>query len=637
MQLWKEPKYNLITSEESLLEMVGEVKAAIAKNRPVAYDVETTSVESKFATDPYLSWLLGINIATGKEVGYYIPIAHKNKDGSLRPDQLPLEVVINHLKFLEDSCFFLMHNGKFDYKFSWLSGLYLYPNVYDTMLAQQVINGDTTKTSALKKIVKNYIIFPPGKQPQSFDDASDGNAAFTDPAEFVTYAVDDVVYLHYLYEEQKPVVDSLYSKVLYELEFPLMPILAQAEMKGILIDEEYYTKISKPLEKAKKKIEDYFQNVYNINVGSNPQLGELMSNQFADVDLPTTKKGNIKTSKDVLKALGRDAEDGSELEKFTKHVLKYNQITKTLNTYVNKYPLICHKYYKEGEYDHSILRTTFRQIINSGRQSSSPNVQNITRDGGLISVRKGFIARPDRYFIEADWSSAEYRLIAVASGDEVMLKAYREDPLGTDFHRLSAQGLFGKEDVTDQERYKGKTFNFSALYLGTAWTISRTLNCELEEAEEFLNNFKGRYAGYAAWVNNVREQVRTKGYTETFFGRRRYKSDYSALETYYRNKGMYQNRIDEIILEKQTRELLNHIIQGTCADLLKQSMIKITKEFAKREMYNSYLLTTTHDSNVAETDVPDEAAPIVKSSMECTIGGVLMPVDIVVKRNFSKG
>lgn len=637
MQLWKTPEYRLVTTEESFAEMVAEISRAIEKNCPIAYDIETASVDPDFAINPHLSWILGINIAPNKNIGYYIPINHKRENGGLLPDQLPLEYVINGLKFLENPCYFLMHHGKFDYKFSWLFGLHLYPNIYDTMIAQQVINGDQTKSAALKKIVKNYIIFPPSKHIQSFDDASLGNAQYTDPAEFITYAVDDVIYLHYLYEGQKPIVDSLYSKVLYEIELPLIPILAHAEMIGIAINEEYYKGVSKPLEKAKKKIEDYFQSVHNINVGSTAQLGALMTDEFSEVDLPTSEKGNIKTGKEVLKSLGREAEDGSKIKKFTGHVLKYRQIVKTLDTYVNKYPQICHKYYENGEHFLSVLHTVFNQIINSGRQSSSPNVQNITRDGGLVSVRKGFVARKNRWFIESDWSSAEYRLIAVASNDLIMTKAYREDPIGTDFHRLSAQGLFGKEDVSDQERYKGKTFNFSALYLGTPYTIAKTLNCDLEEAEKFLHNFRDKYVGYAKWTEDVREMVRTKGYTETFYGRRRYANDYSALENYYRNKGMWESRINDIILEKQTRELLNHIIQGTCADLLKMAMIKITKEFARREMHDTYLLTTTHDSTLTETDDPEQAKEVVKQSMECTIGGIFMPVDIKVKKDFSKG
>ena len=625
MLYWQEPEYRIVTTEKQLAALCEKIKEANANRKPVAIDTESTGAISSSGLDPYHDWLLGMSFSFDTDCGYYIPIRH-TRNGQIAKGQLDLSIVVGYLNSVVSSDgVYIGHNIKHDYRFLWKAGINLFPAFWDTMIAKQMINGNNFKSSKLKDVI-NEVVELPRKVAITFEEAAQGNAAEVDPVQFVTYAANDTVFTYYLYKELKPIIDSIYPKLFYEAEMPLIPILAHTEMKGIKIDEEYYKKIRVPLVKCRDKIAKSFLDTYAINVASTKQLGGMLKSRFADLKLEVKRDtGNIITDVGTLKKMRDVFENNTEIHKIAKHVLMYRKINKALNTYIDKYPAVCHEHYIDGEIE-KILHTNFRQILNTGRMSSSPNVQNITRDEALISVRKGFIARRNYKIVEIDWSGMELRIGAIVTKDDRMVTTYIDHPFDADLHTVTGQGIFSKTILTTHERYIGKKINFTIFYGATKYRVSQELGCSLEKAEEYIDRFFETYPGILNWKKTVRDLISKNGYSETLYGRRRYLSP--NMSAGMRESWKYDGAI---------RELTNHIIQGTSADILKLSKVKIAKELSRQKMYDTYFITSTHDSIVLESKEPERAAAIAKDIMEITIDGILLPVDIEIKDNFSKG
>lgn len=618
MFIWKEPTYKLVDTEKRLIDLCKLIEANIDKNIPISIDVETTGPTCNSALDPYHGWLLGIGIALNTDEGYYIPISH-TKDGEFIKNQLPLRLIVAKLNpILSTGGVWLMHNSKFDYKFLWKSGILLYPRFWDTMLAIKLVNGDTQQSAKLKDVITQFVDIPYSKHVQTFKEASQQNAAEQNPITFGGYCIDDVIYTYYLYKGLKPQIDANYKELFYNAESPLTPVLAQMEMRGILLDVDFYNRARIPLEKCRDKMTKIFEKKFKTNVASPKQVGDLLlkysSNPF---ELSRTKTNAIQTDVEALQIIQRKTKD-KKLYKLAGHILFHRGLNKALTTYIDKYPKVAHQHFHGDQVVH-ILHTNFDQIKNSGRLSSSPNIQNITRDNSIISIRKGFRARDGYSFVEADWSSCELRIVAIASNDKKMSATFVKDPRNADLHTETAEAM----NVT---RHIGKTINFSIIYGATEYSVSKTLNCSKEKAKEYLNMFFRVYPGVKKWKQQVEFDIKKNGYTETFYGRRRY-LPFSIFPD-MREKWKWEGAV---------RELINHIVQGTSADLLKYSMVKITKELAKLNL-DAYLVTTTHDSVVIEAreGLEEQVKDILLDCMEVTIGGILLPVDIEIKKTFAK-
>jgi len=623
MLSWKPPKYYIVKTLDELQVVCDVVQKQVDKDAPLAIDVETTGAFPKLGLDYYHSWLLGISIAPSIHEGYYIPLNHIIK-GKRDKNQLTVNQIVDALNpIMSTKGLYLGHNLKFDYKFLWQAGLTLYPRLWDTSVAIQLINGDAYMDRALKKIIRKYVDIP-FNLVQSFEDVANGDAALTTPEEMVTYAVNDVIYVHYLYNVFKPIVDNRFKKLFYT-ELALIPILAQTELKGIKLDKDYFKKIHTPLEKYKNQIHSFIKNKYDINVASVQQVAKVFNN-FDHLHLQRKKDtNNIVTDVEALRNIMSSFPAKDEVYKLAKRVLKFREVNKAVNTYITKFPKICDTYYKDNKQIH-ILHTDFNQIVNSGRLSSRPNIQNIPRNI-LVDIRKGFVARDGYSFIEADWASAELRLAAIVSNEPKMVNAYTKDPLGADLHAMTARGVFKKSKVTKDERHIGKTLNFSLLYGATEFAVSRTLKCTKEEAMNYVQGYYETYPHILKWKLALQKIIDKQGYSTTLYGRRRYLTP-----------GVYNGMHDEWKYRGAIRELTNHIIQGTCADLLKFSMVSIVSTLAKLNL-PAYLITTTHDSIMIEAkdEIAEQVKSIIKGVMEVTINNIFMPVDIEIKKSFSKG
>ncbi|MCK9369458.1 DNA polymerase [Candidatus Dojkabacteria bacterium] len=625
MLIWKEPTYRIVQNSEQLDALCLILNKAIKDKVPVSIDVETTGPFPESGLDYYYGWLLGISLCVDKEVGYYIPLAH-TQNGVLREDQLSIKEVAPKLNdiFSTDGIY-LGHNIKFDYKFLWQAGIKLHPVFWDTSIAIQLINGDNFKTRALKKVIPTFVEIPEGVV-QTFSDVAEETAAEVPYDILGKYAINDVIFTYYLYQALKPIIDSKFKKLFYGAEIPLIPVLAHIELRGVRIDAEYFKTLKEPLLKYQGQIEKFVESKYGISIGSSLQLSTLLSTKFKDVYLPKTLKGRVSVDEKALNTILKTNTVSSEVYKIAKRTLTHRGIAKAIGTYADKFPKIADIFY-EGDNVSHIIHTDFDQIKNSGRLSSAPNIQNLPRDVG-VDIRRGFIPREGCCFVEADYSSEELRITTCVSGEQKMLDAYLKDPRGADLHTLTACGIFDVEVPTKEQRHVGKTINFSLLYGATEYSISKTLNCDLAEAKGHVAMYYQTYPGILKWKQEEERKIIERRYVETLFGRRRYLADdiYPGMQEHWK-------------YEAAVRQLINTIIQGTCADILKFTMVKLTKAFAKLEEENEGLIArivaTSHDSITTETNNPELIEKTMRENMEFTIRKILMPVDITVKHSFS--
>jgi len=647
MQNWRNPNYHVISTISELESLVSLLKNTIDKNGIIAIDVETTGPLPKSGLDCYHAWLLGVSFAVDKHNGYYIPLAHMETDNKPYPNQLPLKVVADHLNpVLSSGGVYLGHNIKFDYKFLWRSGIYLFPQFWDTLIADGLASGMSKNSYKLKTIIHDYVDFGGTKHVSTFDEASGGDAEKVDPFSFSVYAIDDVIYLFYIYEELKPIVDDKFYDLLYKAELPIIGILAQTELNGIVVDVNLYKRLEVPLLEYRGKIEAHYQKAYGVNIRSSAEIGNYLYDAFPEINFKRTKPtkqyplGQITTEKAAIEAIERrypkTVYNGKEyyiynspkcdlpakLFKFIRGILTYRTIETSLNKYIIKIPQICVEKHDNGTKIHK-LHTTYKQTLNSGRLSSSPNVQNFTRDGGVADIRKGFMPPPNFVLVEGDYSSEELRMLAVVSGEKKMLRIFKENPIDADLHTETAKELFELETVTVEQRHTGKTINFVIIYGGTEYSVSKTLNCSLELARRHIDRYYEVYPDLARFKKESELYIRKNGYTSTYFGRRRYMPSYAVHDQY-----KYEGYI---------RALINHKIQGSCADLLKFKMVDVAKAVAGLSGdAESHIYNTVHDSIMLATKAPKVAAEVLKKNMELTIDGVFFPVDITVLSSFSK-
>ena len=637
---WQTPKYRIVRNRKQLDYMVKYIEEYRLKGIPLTIDTETIGLTDKSGLNPFQSWLLGISMCVHKYEGFYIPLDHVDEEGKRLSDQLTLPELVNVLApLLIKPNTFLGHNMKFDYKILYRSGIELFPQFWDTLLAIQLLVGDVKKAAALKTVITQHSTIPPNLV-QTFSEAAGKDPAKQPPDKFGVYAINDAIFTRILYEDIKGEVDSKCDKLFYECEMPLIPLLAQMELRGVHIDVDYFKSLQGPIEIELADLEQKYQEKYGVKISSTTQLGEYLTVTFPNIFSTTiSKKGNVSTDVEVLQTLIRDQNNIIEhnsdpqitdrrlLVGMAEEVLHYRKLNKALSTYIKRFPQLANHLYKNGELFH-VVNTSFKQIQNSGRLSSSPNVQNLTRDNDELSIRRGFIARPGYKFLDYDWSSAELRIVAVAAQEHKMLNAYKENPLDADIHALTTEGIFG--EVTPELRHIGKTLNFSILYGATEYSVSKTLNCSKYQAKEHIDKWMETYPEVKRWRDEVEQFVVDNGYTETLFGRRRYLG-------YGVTSGMRLDNSTKWKWDGAIRELVNHIIQGTCADMLKFAMTKIAHKFAENNM-DAHLITTTHDSIVAEVheSLVEQAQEIMKSTMEVYLKGTFMPVDSAVRTSFAK-
>ncbi|HEU4564224.1 MAG TPA: DNA polymerase I, partial [Gemmatimonadaceae bacterium] len=370
------------------------------------------------------------------------------------------------------------------------------------------------------------------------------------------------------------------TKLLHEMEVPLVEVLCEMEWTGVAIDLPWFASLKERFraerEAAERAIWEEAGVEFNIN--SNPQLRHIL---FEKLQLPVLKRTATGPSTDasVLQEL---ADMGHRLPIL---LMDYRELAKLESTYIDALPAYVHP--ETGR-----IHTSFSQTVAStGRLSSSdPNLQNIPVRTELgRDIRRGFIPRPGWRFLAADYSQIELRLLAHLSQDPAFVEAFRA---GGDIHRQTASVIFDVpvEKVTPEMRARAKTINFATIYGQGPHALSRQLKIDYQEARRFIDQYFERFRGIRAYLDSMVEQAREQGYVQTIFGRRRYIPE-------LRDRNFNVRAFGE-------RTATNSPIQGSAADLIKIAMIRIHHELAAAGLASRMLLQV-HDELVFEVP-PDE-------------------------------
>ena len=405
------------------------------------------------------------------------------------------------------------------------------------------------------------------------------------------------------------------------IEMPLIPIVEKMYERGIKLDIKYFKQLSKEyhkeLSKLEKKIWKYAGEEFNIN--SPRQLGNIL---FEKLGLYV--KNQKKTS------TGQKSTRESELEKMRdehpiiKHIFSYRELQKLLSTYIDNLPHMVDR--------HGGLHATFLLAgTATGRMAShNPNLQNIPIRSDLgIRIRYGFIARTGFVLTSFDYSQIELRIAAFLSGDEKLIKIFKE---GGDIHQVVAGEVFGVplENVDGDMRRRAKVINFGIIYGMGVNALKANLGTSRAEAQQFYNNYFEKFKGLAVYLDHVKADAARKGYTETLFGRRRY---FEGINS----------RLPHIKAQAE-RMAINAPIQGTEADIVKIAMINVDKYITENKYENKiYLLLQVHDELVFEIkkNIVGRVCHDIKKIMETVLSiedskNIPLTVDVSVGSSWGK-
>lgn len=555
-----------------------------------AFDTETTS------TDPMRAVLVGISICVEPGTSYYIPVGHH----LLGSKQLPLDEIVKALSRPFSSPTFqkVGHNIKYDALVLKRHGLPVSPLSFDTMIAEWLIN-PSSRNLGLKSLAwvrlaheMTHIedLIGRGKNQLSMADVEIEKVA--------PYAADDAEStLRLLPILQKELDHTRSTKLLTDIEMPLVSILAEMEETGIALDMAFFEQMAAELQKRLMQIEaDVYKAAgHKFNLNSTQQLSKVL---FEGLKLPNpdrmrkTSSGHISTSADVLESL-------KGKHPIVDLILENRELSKLKSTYVDTLPLQVNP--ATGR-----IHTSYNQTgaVTGRIASSEPNLQNIpTRTEIGKRVRQGFIAASDCVLLSVDYSQIELRIVAHMSGDEAMLQAFRD---GEDIHAATAAAIYGipLENVTKEQRRHAKAINFGLIYGMSAFGLSQAAEMTLGEAENFVKAYFKQFPGVKTFLDNLRRVAATQGYVETLLGRKRYFPGLAA-----------QSNVN--LRNREEREAINAPIQGTAADIIKLAMLKIPDALKEAQLKGKMLLQV-HDELVFECPEKEleKTVKVVQKEME---------------------
>lgn len=399
------------------------------------------------------------------------------------------------------------------------------------------------------------------------------------------------------------------NKLFYELEMPLVEVMASMTLAGVKIDTKALADLSKDLE---RRLIDLRSRIYTLNSGGEFNLNspkQLQDVLFGRLGLPVIKrtKTGPSTDEEVLRKLSRE-------HKLPLLILEYRQLTKLKNTYVDSLPALINP--KTNR-----IHATFDQAgTETGRISSNnPNLQNIPAKGDIAGlIRRSFIAEKGNSLICADYSQIELRVLAHFSGDEALRTAFKND---LDIHRHTASLIFQvDEDALSQEmRDTAKRINFGIVYGMSSFGLAKDLEIAPLEAQNFIDSYFLRYPGVKDFIGKQIKQVRISGYVQTLLGRRRYLPGIGSK--------------NNALMSFAERQAVNSPIQGSAADLIKLAMVDLYRALKEKKL-QSKLIMQIHDELVFE--VINDEAPAMINLLRDKMENVY-PLSVPIKVNIKKG
>ena len=547
--------YQLIESEEK----ARKIRDYFLTKEILSFDTETTSTNAIDAE------LVGLSFAVEEFKAVYVAVPAEREAAQRMVD-------IFRPLYEDEHIMKVGQNIKYDYEVLRRYGIEVRGPMFDTMLAHYIVqpelhhNMDYMAETLLgyQTIHIDQLIGPRGKGQRSMRDLQ--------PQEVYEYAAEDAdvtLRLKNVLEQKLKEVDG--ERLFYDIEMPLVPVLAEMELTGVCLDTAALAETGKNFN---RRLAEYEQKIYaeageTFNISSPKQVGDILFGKMKIVDKPKkTKTGQYVTSEEVLTQLRSRAP-------IVDDILSYRGLKKLLGTYVEALPRLINL--RTGH-----IHTCFNQAITAtGRLSSSdPNLQNIPiRDDDGKEIRKSFVPEPGCLFFSADYSQIELRIMAHLSQDEHMLDAFRS---GTDIHAATAAKIWHVpvEEVTPEQRKKAKQANFGIIYGISTYGLAQRMNISNSEARQLIDDYFATFPRVKAYMDEAIATCREKGYAETIYHRRRYLPDIASRNATVRGFA--------------ERNAINAPIQGSEADIIKVAMIHIFKRFAT-EGLRSRMILQVHD------------------------------------------
>ena len=562
--------YQLVDTPEKMDTLVTTLQGA----KEICLDTETTS------TDPIQARLVGLSFSIKEGQAWYVPV-FENQEAVER--FRPVYENPNIIK--------VGQNLKYDLQVLQNHGIELQGRMFDTMIAHYLLHPEMRH--GMDYLAEAYLhyqtihideLIGTGKKQKSMADLS--------PEEVCAYACEDADITLRLKNIFAPELEKEgLTDLFWQIEMPLMPVLAYMERNGVCIDTKGLKETSVLYSQEMQRIEEEIYELAGVhfNIASPKQVGEILFDQMKITNKPKkTKTGQYATTEEILISL-------KSKNPIVGKILEYRGLKKLLNTYIDALPLLINP-----ETGH--IHTSFNQAVTTtGRLSSSnPNLQNIpVRDEQGKEVRKAFIPEEGQEFFCADYSQIELRIMAHLSGDENLIEAFNA---GQDIHAATAAKIFHKtlEEVSSDERRKAKTANFGIIYGISAFGLAERMDVSRTEAKELIDGYFLTYPGVKEYMDKSIAMAREKGYTETIFRRRCYLPDINSNNANVRGNA--------------ERNAINSPIQGSAADIIKIAMIHVYQRM-KEEKLRSKMILQVHDE-LCFTVVPEEKERLEKIVVE---------------------
>ena len=587
--------YKLVDNQEDLKNL----RDYFLTNKILSLDTETTSTNAIDAE------LVGLSFAVKEFEAFYVPVP-ADREEALQ--------IVNIFKpvYESDEILKVGQNLKYDLEVLRNYGVELKGKMWDTMIAHYLIQPELHHNmDYMAEIYLNYqtihideLIGPKGKNQKSMRSLL--------PSQVYEYACEDADITLQLKNKLEPELKKYEGEDLfYNIEMPLMPVLAEMEMNGVCLDTASLAETSKQFTNRMNEIE---ARIYELageqfNIASPKQVGEILFDKLKIVEkAKKTKTGQYVTSEEVLQQLKNKHEIVAD-------ILEHRGLKKLIGTYIDALPKLINP--KTGH-----IHTSFNQTITAtGRLSSSdPNLQNIPiRGEDGKEIRKAFIPEPGCLFFSADYSQIELRVMAHLSQDAEMIKVFSE---GKDLHAATAANIYKKpiEEVTRDERTKSKRANFGIIYGITVFGLAERLDIPRDEAKMLIDGYFATFPQVHDYMEKSKEVARQKGYVTTLFGRRRYLPDINSHNATVRGFA--------------ERNAINAPIQGTAADIIKVAMIHIYKRF-KAEGIRSKMILQVHDE-LNFSVFPEEKEKVESIVLEEMQNALNLSVPLVADSGFGQ-
>lgn len=569
----------------------------------VCFDTETTGIDALNAE------LVGISFAFEKGKAFYVPFPENQEEA---------QTLIDKFKpfFENETIEKIGQNCKYDLKVLSNYGVHIKGKLFDTMIAHYLINPDMRHN--MDVLSETYLKYSP-KSIETLIGKKGKNQLSMRQVELEAikeYAAEDADITLQLKEHFQPILEKVGTKKLFdEIEIPLIPVLADMELEGINLDEDFLKKMSVEMAKESAALE---QKIYEtagekFNLASPKQLGDILFDKLkiGGSKQKKTKTGQYATGEEVLSYLAKDNE-------IVRDILEWRQMVKLQSTYIDALPNQVDK--KTGRVHTDYMQT----VAATGRLSSNnPNLQNIPiRTERGRQIRKAFIARDENYtLLSADYSQIELRIIAAMSGEENMIAAFKNNE---DIHKSTAAKVFNVplDEVTKEQRSNAKTVNFGIIYGVSAFGLSNQTDLTRSESAALIDAYYKTYPKLKSYMTNQVDFARENGFVETISGRRRYLKDI--------------NSANAVVRGAAERNAVNAPIQGSAADIIKIAMINIHRKLVS-EQWKSKMLLQVHDELVFDVHNSEleKIKPMIKHEMENAFKmAVPLEVEIGVGQNW---